>query len=219
MGSDGASPPRYYKHQDESSHLNLTPLREYGASGGGEDGVGVGVGVGEGEDATATIRETHKQLLHLMSHPELFHDALEWQDRRDQEGRAPAGGNGDDADSTFRGLEKEDNPQSAAKTSHAQNETFVFDPNNTGDSDNGDAEAEGAQAEPPLPHRIFAADAEAVLPAALTASQLFGVERETGVELEVRHGLLSFEPPQRVSLTPSVPSSYPLARAPPASRG
>jgi hypothetical protein len=41
----------------------------------------------------------------------------------------------------------------------------------------------------PLPHQIFAADAEVVLPQALTASQLFGIERVTGIELEAAAGI------------------------------
>ena len=41
---------------------------------------------------------------------------------------------------------------------------------------------------PPLPLRIFAPDAEVVLPQAYTATQLFGVERLTGIELEAASG-------------------------------
>ena len=42
---------------------------------------------------------------------------------------------------------------------------------------------------PPLPQQIFAQDAEVVLPQALTASQLFGIERVTGIELEAAAGI------------------------------
>ena len=42
---------------------------------------------------------------------------------------------------------------------------------------------------PPLPHQIFAPGAEVVLPQALTASQLFGIERVTGIELEAAAGI------------------------------
>lgn len=41
----------------------------------------------------------------------------------------------------------------------------------------------------PLPHQIFTSDAEVVLPQALTASQLFGIERVTGIELEAAAGI------------------------------
>lgn len=39
-------------------------------------------------------------------------------------------------------------------------------------------------APPPLPYAVFADDAEVVLPQAHTANQLFGLERESGIELE-----------------------------------
>jgi hypothetical protein len=40
-----------------------------------------------------------------------------------------------------------------------------------------------------LAHQIFTSDAEVVLPQALTASQLFGIERVTGIELEAAAGI------------------------------
>lgn len=54
-------------------------------------------------------------------------------------------------------------------------------------------ESEKAQNAPspiiPLPYIVFASDAEVVLPQAHTASQLFGVETVTGVELEAAAGV------------------------------
>ena len=44
--------------------------------------------------------------------------------------------------------------------------------------------------QPPLPHVIFASDAEVVLPQALTATQLFGIERSTGIELEAASSMI-----------------------------
>jgi len=41
-----------------------------------------------------------------------------------------------------------------------------------------------------LPYKIFAEDAEVVLPQALTASQLFGVEQTDGIELEAAAGIV-----------------------------
>ena len=41
-----------------------------------------------------------------------------------------------------------------------------------------------------LPYKIFAADAEVVLPQALTASQLFGLEMTDGIELEAAAGIV-----------------------------
>ena len=44
-------------------------------------------------------------------------------------------------------------------------------------------------APPPLPYAVFADDAEVVLPQAHTANQLFGLERESGIELEAACGI------------------------------
>ncbi|KAL3808825.1 hypothetical protein ACHAXA_000008 [Cyclostephanos tholiformis] len=92
------------------------------------------------------------------------------------------------------------------------NETFAFDPFGKDDEEDGgggetsssfpatktvqsrgkgrvDEEGMKRRYLPPLPHRIFAPDAEVVLPQAMTASQLFGIERETGIELEAAAGM------------------------------
>lgn len=42
----------------------------------------------------------------------------------------------------------------------------------------------------PVPFMVFASDAEVVLPQAHTASQLFGYERDSGIELEATSGML-----------------------------
>ena len=42
----------------------------------------------------------------------------------------------------------------------------------------------------PVPFMVFASDAEVVLPQAHTASQLFGYERDTGIELEATSGIV-----------------------------
>ena len=52
------------------------------------------------------------------------------------------------------------------------------------------ATAKMAAIQPPLPHVIFAPDAEVVLPQALTATQLFGIERSTGIELEAASSMI-----------------------------
>jgi hypothetical protein len=46
-----------------------------------------------------------------------------------------------------------------------------------------------ATATTPLPFVVFADDAEVVLPQAHTASQLFGIERVEGIELEAAAGI------------------------------
>jgi hypothetical protein len=42
----------------------------------------------------------------------------------------------------------------------------------------------------PIPFMVFASDAEVVLPQAHTASQLFGYERDSGIELEATSGMV-----------------------------
>lgn len=51
-----------------------------------------------------------------------------------------------------------------------------------------EATADGTVATP-LPYVVFADDAEVVLPQAHTASQLFGIERVEGIELEAAAGV------------------------------
>ncbi|KAL7429929.1 hypothetical protein ACHAXM_001925 [Skeletonema potamos] len=146
------------------------------------------------EDATATIHVMHSKLLYLLSHPELFHDALTWEDKAQQHDDNDKF----DVDSTFEGLsDVNNNNNNNSNTKATQDETFEFNPSDMKKSEgggggnyqqrkNGDDEEDDW---PPLPFEIFAADAEVVLPQALTATQLFGVERETGIELEAAAGI------------------------------
>jgi len=128
-------------------------------------------------DATANIHIMHSKLLYLLSHPELFHEALSWEDQSLEKF---------EEDSTFEGL-------SDTNVKATQNETFQFNPG----ADQGGGghtkqpldETNTNNNSPPLPFDIFAPDAEVVLPQALTATQLFGVERETGIELEAAAGI------------------------------
>ncbi len=145
--------------------------------------------VGTAEDATSTIHKMHAKLLYLLSHPELFHEALSWEDKQrlaEYEQQQLQEKDKFEEDSTFEGL-------SDTKNEVTQNETFEFNPNN-GDvagegGDSNKKEEEHDASSPPLPFEIFASDAEVVLPQALTATQLFGVERDTGIELEAAAGI------------------------------
>jgi len=127
-------------------------------------------------DATAIIYEMHRKLLCLMSNPQCFHDAVHWMDKIEKgmdpslPSKTAAGG---------LELEKEDSAHSIKTPDNSTNES---------------ARADGkypAQASliPPLPIQVFASDAEVVLPEAMTASQLFGIERVTGIELEAAAGI------------------------------
>jgi len=140
------------------------------------------------QDATAAIHNMHSKLLYLLSHPELFHEALSWED---QSLLSIQPNDKFEEDSTFEGLSDANNNVKAT-----QNETFEFNPDDhqggTGTGTGGGntkQPIEHDENSPPLPFEIFAPDAEVVLPQALTATQLFGVERETGVELEAAAGI------------------------------
>jgi len=133
-------------------------------------------------DATATVHEMHRKLLHLLSHPELFTEALVWESklergldpsRPDEEDDDVGGGGGDGGIKSF------------------ENEFGGADEQKDEETDD-DGEAKGNHRQtllPPLPLQIFASDAEVVLPQALTATQLFGMERVTGIELEAAAGI------------------------------
>lgn len=123
-------------------------------------------------DATDTVHEMHLALLYLLSNPEEFQKALathpargattlaEWNAEYDTESLMTEG------ESTVTG-----------------NNTNDFAP-----AINGGAAAAGGTTTP-LPFVVFADDAEVVLPQAHTASQLFGVERLEGIELEAAAGI------------------------------
>jgi hypothetical protein len=184
--------------QDIVSHSHHHQQQHYNHLQGG--GVGIidpyfgGSVTSTAEDATATIHSMHSKLLYLLSHPELFHDALTWEEDKllhhhQQDDKF-------EEDSTFEGL---------SDTNKAtQDETFEFHPhektkkNKEGGALNNiqhnkknrdDKDHNNLPPPPPLPFEIFAPDAEVVLPQALTATQLFGVERETGIELEAAAGI------------------------------
>ena len=114
------------------------------------------------EDATDTVHEMHLALLYLLSNPEEFQKALETH---------PARG----ATTLAQWNAEYDNE------SLTEAESVSVSPGPT-------AMSPGAQTTP-LPFVVFADDAEVVLPQAHTASQLFGVERLEGIELEAAAGI------------------------------
>ena len=112
-------------------------------------------------DATRTVHEMHLALLYLMSNPEEFQKALQ-----------------------------ERPPRGATTLAQWNDEYDTAEASSTvggGDSlDDG-----GITTSTPLPFVVFADDAEVVLPQAHTASQLFGVERLEGIELEAAAGVVA----------------------------
>lgn len=110
-------------------------------------------------DATQTVHEMHLALLYLLSNPEEFHKALTE--------RPPRGA------TTLAQWNQEYDEHGSVNTN--------------GDTISTYGTATGGTT--PLPFVVFADDAEVVLPQAHTASQLFGVERVEGIELEAAAGV------------------------------
>lgn len=111
-------------------------------------------------DATDTVHEMHLALLYLLSNPDEFHRAL---------ATHPARGA-----TTLAEWNAEYDNESVTEVDSLMTSSFPSDANNTAT---------------PLPFVVFADDAEVVLPQAHTASQLFGLERLEGVELEAAAGI------------------------------
>lgn len=128
---------------------------------------------GSHADATTAVHEMHLALLYLLSHPEEFQKALmetpsrlattlaQWNAEYETESLVDDGGSV---------LTCQDMMNSGSFTN---DQSHVASPNGV----------------TPLPFVVFADDAEVVLPQAHTASQLFGLERIDGIELEAAAGI------------------------------
>jgi len=113
-------------------------------------------------DATDVVHEVHLALLYLLSNPDEFQRALAVQ---------PARGA-----TTLSQWNAEYDAESLLTDADSVSLTNTAEPvENSGPT--------------PLPFVVFADDAEVVLPQAHTASQLFGVERLEGIELEAAAGI------------------------------
>jgi len=120
-----------------------------------------GIGSRLPPDSAETVHEMHLALLYLLSNPQEFSKALTFE----------MGGSMQDWNADF-----DDNATDVS-----------FQP---GGPDKGGAPGGVMTAPPPpLPYAVFADDAEVVLPQAHTANQLFGLERESGIELEAACGI------------------------------
>ena len=113
-------------------------------------------------DATDIVHEMHLALLYLLSNPEEFQKAL---------AAHPARGATTLAEWNAE-YDSESLTEAESVNMFADNQFSSSTPGTT-----------------PLPFVVFADDAEVVLPQAHTASQLFGVERLEGIELEAAAGI------------------------------
>lgn len=112
-------------------------------------------------DATDTIHEMHLALLYLLSNPEEFQKALSTN---------PARGA-----TTLEQWNAEYDNESLTEAESVAHRDYTA--------------AQSTPVTTPLPFVVFADDAEVVLPQAHTASQLFGIERLEGIELEAAAGI------------------------------
>jgi hypothetical protein len=130
-------------------------------------------------DATDTVHEMHLALLYLLTNPEEFSKALQLSPPRDAT-TLPQWNAEYDNESLLTDAESTVPPvtQSPYRNNRLPTESAA-----------GGGTPGSAAGGTPLPFVVFADDAEVVLPQAHTASQLFGVERIEGIELEAAAGI------------------------------
>lgn len=174
MAESTAGSLDYSSHVDSESYLDLhTALGNQNQNPHYSDQASLGtanmVNAAPPPDATNTVHEMHLALLYLLSNPEEFQRALD---------QPSIGG----ATTLV-----EWNAEYDAEESLAEGSTAV------GAGAPAPAQKQQYQNNPtsltPLPYVVFADDAEVVLPQAHTASQLFGLERVQGIELEAAAGI------------------------------
>jgi len=120
----------------------------------------VTAGVYNYKDATKTVHEMHLALLYLLSNPDEFQKALH------------------------------SHPPRGSTTLADWNAEYEQDDQTVDDQTASESVAQSQQPQQtPLPFVVFADDAEVVLPQAHTASQLFGIEKVEGIELEAAAGV------------------------------
>ena len=120
----------------------------------------------DSHDATQVVHEMHLLLLYLMSHPEEFQRAAATLEQWNAE-------YGNDNESLYTEATNAESSQ-------------IIDKLHTNDTNSG---MNSSSSSTPLPYAVFCDDAEVVLPQAHTASQLFGLELSTGMELEAAAGV------------------------------
>jgi hypothetical protein len=172
-------------HNDEytASVTSSSVYQEFGRGASSTTGTAIslehryGFAATSADDATAAVHEMHLALLFLLSHPEEF--IL-------PQGYAYASGMAD--------WNNNDGNNNNANNDNESLTTTGGGGTTGSTTGGGGGHHHHSQLSPdttPLPSLIFADDAEIVLPAAHTASQLFGIETSTGMELEAAAGLVN----------------------------
>ena len=129
-------------------------------------------------DATDTVHEMHLALLYLLSNPEEFQKALATHPARGATTLAEWNAEYDTESLMTEG----------ESTANFTND-FLLPTSSPNTGTAAGAASSSSSSSTPLPFVVFADDAEVVLPQAHTASQLFGVERLEGIELEAAAGI------------------------------
>ena len=141
-------------------------------------------------DATQTVHEMYLALLYLLSHPSEFQKALSQHPPRGATTLAEWNReyyydhDSETLTTTTNGGFTHDDDDDDDDDDEADEDEFTQDPSTL-----GDLTTTTNPHTTPLPFVIFADDAEVVLPQAHTASQLFGLERLEGMELEAAAGV------------------------------
>jgi hypothetical protein len=140
-------------------------------------------------DATTAVHEMHLALLYLLSNPEEFEQAIRHPDMMPGSSNTTtlAQWNAEYADT--ESLFTTDDADSVQQPSPLRNNENVAVGSSAQGRVNGSGGNNSNSNSTPLPYAVFCDDAEVVLPQAHTASQLFGLETVTGMELEAAAGV------------------------------
>jgi hypothetical protein len=190
----------YSEYYDEEGYLDFRTAEEDNSTIGtaghihrNHSSAGSNAEGGGGSDATSLIHEMHLALLYLLSNPEEFAKAASSSSHANNaDNLAQWNAEYNDNESLYTENEEYVYPSNpphhpqlprtntaAAATASSTSSTSGINPSSSSNNNNN----------MPLPYAIFADDAEVVLPQAHTASQLFGIETVTGMELEAAAGV------------------------------
>jgi hypothetical protein len=184
----------YSDYYDEEGYLDFRAAEDNSTIGtaghiqrnsSSADHPGVGSNA-EGTDATSLIHEMHLALLYLLSNPEEFVKAASLSNTN-ADNLAQWNAEYNDNESLY--TENEDYVYPSHPPPPHQRINTTAATASSSFSASAENQSSSSANNMPLPYAIFADDAEVVLPQAHTASQLFGIETVTGMELEAAAGV------------------------------